>query len=51
MTYWQKGVQLCAPKKFEIKDFLKVNEFWKGEKGFWVEGVGWIPITIISHFP
>ncbi|KAJ5766053.1 uncharacterized protein N7511_003669 [Penicillium nucicola] len=43
VTYWSKGVRLCEPRPFDMKEFMHVSIKHEGHTGFWVEGFDYAP--------
>jgi hypothetical protein len=39
VTYWLRGVQICQPRPFDWDEFEAINAHYRGDKGFWTEGV------------
>jgi hypothetical protein len=46
VTYWSHGDQLCQPRPFNWEEFDAINDAHEGYVGFWVEGVGTLPLRI-----
>ena len=47
VTYWSKGKQLCQPRRFDWDEFEVVNATHGIDKGFWVEGVGAVHLSMM----
>ncbi|CAG8255376.1 hypothetical protein PENNAL_c0076G01082 [Penicillium nalgiovense] len=39
VTYWSRGAQICQPRPFDWDEFEAINTHYKGDKGFWAEGI------------
>ncbi|OQE30801.1 hypothetical protein PENFLA_c002G03843 [Penicillium flavigenum] len=39
VTYWSRGIQICQPRPFDWDEFEAINTHYKGDKGFWTEGI------------